>query len=739
MAMKESIIKDTYPVDGMHCAGCASTVEKTIRNTKGVQEASVNYATNTVSMVYNESEVNFKQLQKYVKGAGYTLQSKKDKATADAARVKGLKKTKKALYLAISLAAVVMVLSMFVGNFNNKNWTLFILSFPVVFISGWRFFTSAFSQLKRAVVNMDTLIAFGTGSAFLFSLFNTLFPEIILQQGLQVHVYYESAAVIIAFILLGKYLEEKAKFSTSKAIEKLYELQVKKVIKMVDDQQKEILFEEIKVNDVLLVKAGEKIPVDGEIVSGRASLNEAMISGESALVDKKEGDYVKAGTINTDGSLQIRTLQLGEDTVLGKIIQMVTEAQGSKAPAQQLADKIASIFVPIVLGLATLTFIIWFFVGPDPALTYAFVNTFSVLIIACPCALGLATPMAIMVGIGKGAKNGILVKDAVALENAAKVTKLFVDKTGTISEGKLSVTDFKTFFQEEDNLALLSILNGMEAASNHPIAGAITHYLDKHYSLFPIQIKDLKTIAGVGLETTLENHAYRIVGKGGLSEVPVSAEVKKLTNAHDIAGRTQVFFLRDGEIIALMALKDTVKKSSAKLITQLQKRGIEVEMLSGDNERICANVARETGIKKFQANLMPSDKHDIVKAAQNEGYVVAFAGDGLNDAPSMATADLGIAMSTGADVALESASVTLLNGDISKLYQLILLSEKTAKTMNQNLFWAFAYNVIAIPLAAGVLFPINGFLLNPMIAGAAMAFSSVSVVLNSLRLRRSKI
>lgn len=737
--MKEAMIKDIYPVEGMHCAGCASTVEKTLKNSKGVEEASVNYATNTVSLVYNEAEVDFKLLQKYVKGAGYTLQAKKDKASVAASREEGLKKTKRALALAITLGAIVMVLSMFVGDFLYKNWVLLVLSFPVVFISGWRFFTSAFSQIKRGAVNMDTLIAFGTGSAFLFSMFNTIFPEVIRNQGLQVHVYYESAAVIIAFILLGKYLEEKAKFSTSKAIEKLYELQVKKVIKIEDGEQHEILFEEVQLNDILLVKAGEKIPVDGKIISGRASLDEAMISGESVLVEKSEGDEVKAGTINTDGSLQVKTEKLGEDTMLGKIIQMVTEAQGSKAPAQQLADKIASVFVPIVLGLAALTFVIWYFIGPDPALTYAFVNTFSVLIIACPCALGLATPMAIMVGIGKGAKNGILVKDAVALENASKVTKLFVDKTGTISEGKLSVTDFKTFFTEENNLELLSVLNGMEAASSHPIAGAVTDYLEENYLLFPVQIKELKTIAGVGLATTLDQHNYKIVGKSGLKEILLSDEISDLIKSYDKEGRTQVFFIRDEKVLAVIALKDTVRKSSAALVAQLQERGIEIEMLSGDNEQICANVARETGIQKYQSGLLPDDKHAIVKQAKTAGHIVAFAGDGINDAPSMAEADLGIAMSTGADVALESASVTLLNGDISKLHQLILLSEKTTKTMKQNLFWAFAYNVIAIPLAAGVLFPINGFLLNPMIAGAAMAFSSVSVVLNSLRLRGSKI
>jgi len=735
MAMQENTIKDTYPVQGMHCAGCASSIEKTLKGASGVTEVSVNFATNTVSLVYDEAETSFKKLQQLVDKAGYQLQAKEEKSKVNEARSTDLAKTKRSLFFAIALALVVMVLSMFVGEFQYKNVLLLVLSVPVIFGAGARFFTSAFKQIKHGAVNMDTLIAFGTGSAFLFSAFNTIFPSIIQQQGLAVHVYYESVAVIIVFILLGKYLEEKAKFSTSRAIEKLYELQVKKVIKLVDGKQEEVLLESLQINDTILVKAGEKIPVDGTITTGRAEINEAMISGESLLVEKAEGDKVRAGTINSDGSLEIRTEQLGENTVLGKIIQMVTEAQGSKAPAQQLADKIASIFVPIVLGLAAVTFIIWFILGPDPSLTYAFVNTFSVLIIACPCALGLATPMAIMVGIGKGAKQGILIKDAVALENASKVTKLFVDKTGTISEGKLTVTDFHTFFSEENNLELLSILNGMEATSSHPIASAVTDYLEANYHLFPIQVKDLKNIPGLGLEASLRENRFKVVGKAVIKDLVLSAEAKQIIDEQDKKGRTQVFFLKDDQLLALIALNDTVKKSSAKLIAQLQAKGVEVEMLSGDNEQICANVARETGIKFYRANLLPQDKFEIVKQAKAAGHVVAFAGDGINDAPSMAEADLGIAMSTGADVALESASVTLLNGDISKLFELMVLSEKTIKNMKQNLFWAFFYNVIAIPVAAGVLFPFSGFLLNPMIAGAAMAFSSVSVVFNSLRLR----
>jgi Cu2+-exporting ATPase len=733
--MKETTTCDTYPVQGMHCAGCASSVEKAIKNQPGVEKVEVNFATNTVSLTYDEAEVSFKKLQQLVSNAGYQLQAKAEQSKVNETRSKDLFRSRKQLFFAITLAFLIMALSMFVGDFQNKNGLLLILSIPVIFGAGGRFFTSAFKQIKNRAVNMDTLIAFGTGSAFLFSAFNTIFPSIIKAQGLAVHVYYESAAVIIAFILLGKYLEEKAKFSTSRAIEKLYELQVKKVIKLVDGKQEEIPIEALHVHDVILVKAGEKIPVDGQIVAGRAEINEAMVTGESLMVEKREGDAVKAGTINSDGSLEIRVEAIGQNTILGKIIDMVAQAQGSKAPAQQLADYIASIFVPVVLVLALITFLVWIILGPEPSITYAFVNTFSVLIIACPCALGLATPMAIMVGIGRGAKEGILIKDAIAIENASKITKLFLDKTGTISEGKLSVTDFYPFFPEENNLELLSILNGMESTSNHPIATAVTNYLEQHFHLFPIQLKDQKNVPGVGLYASLDKNEYSIVGNAGLKGVLISEAIKEKIEEQNKKGRTLVYYLKNNVLIVLIALNDAVKKSSAKLINDLTARGVEIEMLSGDNEQICANVARETGIQKYSANLLPADKFELVKEAKSQGYIVAFAGDGINDAPSMAEADLGIAMSTGADIALESASITLLNGDISKILQLMSLSEKTIKTMKQNLFWAFVYNIIAIPLAAGILFPITGFLLNPMIAGAAMAFSSVSVVFNSLRLR----
>lgn len=737
--MAEVIKRDNYPVEGMHCAGCASAVEKALKNTRGVREASVNFATNTVSLVFDESETSFNVLQKNVQGAGYRLVPKESKGAVDENRATNLRKTRNTLRWSITLTIAIVWISMFMQPFDYKNWLLLILSAPVVFVAGARFFKSAIQQLQRVTVNMDTLIAFGTGSAFLFSLFNTLFPQVMGSRGVEVHVYYESAAVIISFILLGKYLEEKAKHSTSKAIERLYQLQVKKVILLNEGQREEVLLEKVSIGDILLVRTGEKIPVDGSIVTGTASLDESMLSGESVLVEKSQGDRVRAGTINTDGHLEIRTEQLGEDTLLGQIIKMVSLAQGSKAPAQKLADKIAGVFVPIVLGLAVVTFLVWYFMGPAPSLTYAFVNTFSVLIIACPCALGLATPMAIMIGIGKGAKNGILIKDAVALENASKINKLFIDKTGTLSEGKLSVTDFHTFFDQEQNLELLSIFNGIEASSTHPIAGAINNYLNDNFHLFPVQVKQLKNIAGVGIEAYLNGSKYAVFGKNGVAEVSFTPEVTELINQLDKQGRTLVFFIKDNSLLALVALNDTLRKTAASLVKQMEQRGIEVEMLSGDNEQVCAHVAREIGIKKYRSGLLPANKYEIVQTARASGHTVALAGDGINDAPAMAAADLGIAMSKGADVALESASVTLLNSDISKLHKLIVLSGKTVSTMKQNLFWAFIYNLVAIPVAAGVLFPLNGFLLNPMLAGIAMSFSSISVVLNSLRLQASKL
>jgi Cu2+-exporting ATPase len=737
--MNEQITRETYPVQGMTCAACATAIEKTLQKQKGVTEASVNYANNTVRLAFDEKAVSFKTLQKHVDNAGYQLSERQSRESNARAEANTLRKSRSEFLVALTFGLVVFILSMFVGAFDFKNLVLLVLSLPVVFWSGRHFYTGAWKQLLHGRTNMDTLIAFGTGAAMVFSIFNTFWPQVLESQGVVAHVYYESAAVIITFILLGKYLEARAKHSTGKALEKLLDLQVNQVIRLVNGEEELVNLQEVKQGDVLLVKSGDKIPVDGTVESGNSSVDESMVTGESVPVFKDLDDAVKAGTINLDGVLQIRAEKVGDETLLGRIIQLVTEAQGSKAPIQKLADRIAGVFVPVVLLISAATFVIWWVWGPEPGLTLAFVNTFSVLIIACPCALGLATPTAIMVGIGRGASLGILIKDALALEQATRIETLFVDKTGTISEGKLSVTDFHTFFPAEENLHLLSVLNGIESKSNHPIAEAVATYLSEAYMLFPIMVNDLNTIPGEGLEARLDGVLYRVAGERGLKNVTLSGEKKETVEALREAGKTLVLFLRDKELLAVAGLNDIVKKESLATVNALKKQGIEVTMLSGDHEAVCARLAHETGIETYHGGLLPSDKSGLVKKAVETGKTVAFAGDGINDAPALARADIGIAMGTGTDVALESASVTLLKGDLSKILQLIRLSKNTVSTMRQNLFWAFIYNIIAIPLAAGLLYPVNGFLLNPMLAGAAMAFSSLSVVLNSLRLRRIKL
>ena len=738
--MGEQIVDEIYPVQGMTCAACAVAVEKALHKQSGVKAASVNYADNSVKLSFDETAVSFKKLQKSVDNAGYALLQAQSREALARQKQEALLKTRTNFVFALAFTAIVFVLSMFVGPFAWKNELLLALSLPVVAWSGRQFFVNAWKQLTHLSSNMDTLIAFGTGSALLFSIFNTFFPQVLSSQGVAPHVYYESAAVIITFILLGRYLEERAKHSTGKALEKLLDLQVKEATLVQDDgTHKMIPVDAVKQGDYILVKSGEKVPVDGYIAKGSSSVDESMVTGESVPAYKQEGEPVKAGTIIIDGFLEVKTDRVGADTLLGQIIRLVTEAQGSKAPVQQLADRVAGVFVPVVLLLSLATFIIWWLVGPEPGLTLAFVNTFSVLIIACPCALGLATPTAIMVGIGRGAVSGILIKDAIALEKAATINTLYLDKTGTISEGKLSVTAFQTYFDESDNLHLLSILNGIESKSAHPIAEAISSYLTESFMLFPIMANNLKTLPGIGVEATIDDTTYRVVGPAGLGNAKVTESQRAVIQELESAGKTQMFFLKDQELLAIAGLNDIVKKESVASIDALQKAGVKVEMLSGDNEAVCARVAYETGIKDYRSGLLPQEKAEIVEEARKSGQVVAFGGDGINDAPAMAKADVGIAMSTGTDIALESASVTLLKGDLTKLLQLIRLSSRTRSVMRQNLFWAFIYNVIAIPLAAGVLYPVNGFLLSPMIAGAAMAFSSLSVVLNSLRLKTYRL
>lgn len=727
-------VSQTIPVKGMTCAACAATIEKVLLKEEGVEKAEVNYATNSVK-IQTKAEANLSKLKKVVNKAGYDLL-----IDANGRSVNGdedLQKLKNHLWMAIPLTLVVVILSMFVEDFAFKNSVLLVLSIPVLFWSGLRFYASALRQLSRGSMNMDTLIASGTGAAFFFSLYVTFFPESLVDQNLEAHVYYESAAVIITFILLGKFLEEKAKKSTSSAIEKLYDLNVQSVVRLVNGEQDLIQIEEVVHGDILLIKAGDRIPVDGKIVFGASTVDESMLSGEAIPVEKSVGDELRAGTLNQNGTVQMSAEKVGTETILGQIIKVVSEAMGSKAPAQKLADRIASVFVPAVLVLALATFLTWYFFVPQGSLAIAFINTFNVLIIACPCALGLATPTAIMVGIGKAASNGVLIKDAAALEKAKGLQKLFLDKTGTISKGELEVTEFEIYFGEEERLELFSILNGMESSSSHPIAKSIVEHLNSNYNLFPFLMNKVETLPGIGLKAIVDGVSYEVAGNDKSKYSYFDKVQQTQIEEFKKKGLSLVFFWKETTLLAIFGLKDSLKSESREVVENLMNKGISLEILSGDHEEAVSAVAYEVGIDKYHFGLLPNDKTNIVREAKNE-MTVGFAGDGINDAPALAIADLSIAMSTGTDIAMESADVTLVSGDLGKIDQLIRFSKQTVRTMHQNLFWAFFYNLIAIPIAAGVLIPINGFMLNPMVAGAAMAFSSLSVVLNSLRLKTIK-
>lgn len=728
--MSETREELSLPLEGMTCAACASTVEKTLRKHNHVLTAEVNYATHTVKLEVTDTNI-LKSLQKSVKKAGYQLIVHPEEATDKSTK---LNKLKAKLIGALPLTVVIVILSMFIGDFAFKNYVLLVLTVPVLYFSGGHFFTSAWKQLLQWQSNMDTLIASGTGAAFVYSLVQTLFPEFIRDQGLQVQVYYESAAVIITFILLGKYLEEKAKAKSSGAIEKLLKLQAKTATLLREDKAIEVHLSQVQPGDLLWVRTGENIPVDGFVQSGNATVDESMLTGESVPVEKSEQEKVSAGTTLLNGSLKIVADKLGNETLLGKIIHMVSDAMGSKAPAQKLADRISSIFVPTVLVLALTTFLLWVFFGGGNAISLAFVSTFSVLIIACPCALGLATPTAIMVGIGKAASQGILIKNAESIEKPQKIKALLFDKTGTLSKGKMEVVASHTFFDSEENLEILSILNGMENQSHHPIAHALSEHLNKTYNLLPFQFQEVETLSGVGLTAQVEDTYYWVTGNNKRN-IKLPPEQEKLVKSFERKGYSMVLFWRNESLMAVFGLQDNIKTETKAAIASLKHKGLHLEILSGDQRHAVAAVAEAAGIEDFQAGMLPQDKLNYLKEIQEKYGPTAFVGDGINDAPALAQADLSIAMSTGTDVAIESAQVTLMHGDIQKINAFFRLSKQISQTMQQNLFWAFAYNVVAIPLAAGVFYSSYGFLLSPMIAGGAMAFSSLTVVLNSLRLK----
>jgi P-type Cu2+ transporter len=734
--------KETFPVEGMTCASCASSIESMLRTVEGVQEANVNFAGKTVQVAYTPAQVQPNQLRDTLHEIGFELLIEEHtEEELEERQAEALASLKTRTIAAAVLAFPVFVLGMFFHNaFSWGNWAMLAFTTPVLLWAGRHFFVNAWGQAKHLRANMDTLVALSTGIAFAFSLFNTVYPEFFLSRGLEPHVYYEAVAVIIAFILLGKYLEEGAKSRSSLAIKKLMGLQPKTVRVLRDGIEAQIRIEEVRIGDHVLLLPGDRVPVDGEVLSGMTYVDESMLSGEPLPVQKQTGDMLFAGTINQKGSLQLIARKTGGETMLAHIIKMVQEAQGSKAPVQKLVDKIAGIFVPIVLVIALLTFVAWVTLGGEAYLSQGLVSMISVLVIACPCALGLATPTAIMVGVGKGAENGILIKDAQSLEHAYKANAILLDKTGTITLGKPSVTDVVWAEHVTDQEKLSQLFYSIEAKSEHPIAQAIYTYF-KEQGIQPVEPAYFNSVTGMGVEAVFEGQKYFAGNEKLLKQegIGIGAQLLDAAKLLQENAKTAVYFADASQALGVFAVSDPIKPAAAEGIQRMKETGLEVYMLTGDNAQTAAAVSRQVGITHFEAELLPDDKAQFVKKLQEEGNIVAMVGDGINDAQALATADVSIAMGHGTDVAMDVAGITLMRSDLMQVAAAINLSRATVRTIRQNLFWAFIYNVICIPVAAGLLFPFTGFLLNPMLAGAAMALSSVSVVSNSLRLRGKKL
>jgi Cu2+-exporting ATPase len=734
-------VRETFPVLEMTCAACAVSVESMLKSTAGVKDAGVNFANQTAWVEYDKKQTRPVDLQNSIRAIGYDLvvDVEDPQAIQAEAQRKHYLSVKKRTIWAWALALPLMVIGMaFMGD-RYTNYISMAITAPIVFYFGGRFFVNAWKQAKHGKANMDTLVALSTGIAFLFSTFNTFFSEFWLSRGIEAHVYFEASAMIIAFILLGKLLEERAKSSTSSAIKKLMGLQPKSVRAIIDGIEKEISIASVQVGFKILVRPGEKIPVDGAVINGSSYVDESMISGEPVPVEKTGGTKVFAGTVNQKGSFTFVAEKVGGDTILAQIIKMVQQAQGSKAPVQKLVDRIAGIFVPIVIGISILTFITWLVLGGDDAFTHALLTSVTVLVIACPCALGLATPTAIMVGIGKGAENNILIKDAESLELAHKVNAVILDKTGTITEGKPVVTDLVWNVNIDVN-EYKKILYSLEAKSEHPLADAVVSHL-KTEGIAPVSLGSFESITGRGVKGSFSGVEYFIGNRRLIDEnhIKVSIDADTLVNELQSEAKTVVYFADSNRVLATIAIADKIKATSKAAIEALQNKGIDVYMLTGDNEQTAKSVAAQVSLKHYRAEALPSDKAEFVKVLQTKGKVVAMVGDGINDSHALAEADVSIAMGKGSDIAMDVAKMTLITSDLQSIPKALNLSSKTVLGIRQNLFWAFIYNLIGIPLAAGVLYPVNGFLLDPMIAGAAMALSSVSVVGNSLRLRAAKI
>jgi Cu+-exporting ATPase len=742
--------KVTMPIHGMSCASCVKKVEDALNGLEGVARASVNFATERATVQYIPGAVSMGDFKKAVEDAGYEILEterveKEDVVDREkAAREAEYRKLKRKFITGVLLVIPIFILGHWktLGLSNlydlsrGVNFALQLMfQTPVQFWVGWQFYVGTWKSARRKSADMNTLIAVGTSAAYVYSVLATFFPWLFVAKGLMPEVYFDTAGAIVVLILLGRLLEARAKGQTSEAIKKLIGLQPKTARVVRGGQELDIPVEEVQIGDLVVVRPGEKVPVDGVIREGYSSVDESMVTGESIPVEKKAGDEVIGATINKTGTFRFEATKIGRDTMLAQIIRMVEEAQGSKPPIARLADIIASYFVPAVIGIAIITFVLWYFLGPTPALTYAMLNFVAVLIIACPCALGLATPTSIMVGTGKGAENGVLIRGGEALETAHKLNAIVMDKTGTLTRGEPSVTDIVEYHgsKRED---ILRYAASAEKGSEHPLGEAIVNRA-KEENIPLIKSENFNAIAGHGIEATIDGKSLlmgnaKLMTERGIALDGLEKKAEELSNE----GKTPMFVAIGGNPAGIIAVADTLKENSKEAVDALHGMGIEVIMITGDNQRTAEAIAKQIGIDRVLAEVLPEVKADEVKKLQAERKKVAMVGDGINDAPALAQADVGIAIGTGTDVAMESADITLISGDVRGVVTAIALSRATLRNIKQNLFWAFAYNTILIPVAAGVLFPFFGILLKPIFAAAAMSLSSVTVVSNALRLRR---
>ncbi len=727
----------------MTCTACASSVETILKHTEGIQEASVNYATATVSVTW-DARITPKGIDQALQEVGYGLviSTKEVGESVREAQEKNYQKLKQQTLGPAIATLPIFVLGMFFMHWEPGRWISLVLCIPVLFYFGRHFFVRAVQLAKHGQANMDTLVALSTSIAFLFSTYSTLFPEFWIGKGLHPPVYFEAASVILVFVSLGKMLEERAKTNTGTALKKLIGLQPKTLIRLTATGQESIRLEDVALMDRILVKPGEKIPVDGQVLVGESYLNESMLSGEYLPVAKGPGDAVFAGTLNQNGSLEIRAEKIGSSTLLGQIIQRVQEAQGSKAPVQLLVDKISGIFVPVVVLIAIATFGIWMVFGGENALSHGILSAVSVLVIACPCALGLATPTALIVGMGKGAENQILIRDAESLELGHQVTALVLDKTGTLTLGKPKVSSQWFNVQESalDQATIEALLLALELNSAHPLAEAVIAHLEAK-NLAQVPVEAFENIPGAGIRGRIEGTSYFLGTKKWMLSQGIQLPATPLEIEKEAAEKAQtlIWLCNESQVLAVLGIEDELKQNAKQVIESLRKMNIDVYLLTGDQYAPAKAVADQVGITQFQAECLPSDKSNFIKALQQQGKVVAMVGDGVNDAEALALADVSIAMGMGSDIALDVAKITLVNSDLAKIPQALRLSKLTVHGIRQNLFWAFVYNLIGIPVAAGLLYPAFGILIDPMFASAAMALSSLSVVGNSLRLKTQRL